>query len=145
MADSGIKKVVILKKDLPAFNSNHGDYILRYRVISEDKNRWSHWSPQYKINALSVAENAYKVAVDSVNEIINIVWTPTEQTSNTTYDIFLKWDSSDWVYASTVSTTSYAIIKKTGATKLKIAAQVPTFPKQRSDRATIFESNELSL
>ncbi len=47
--DQGIKKVIIPKAKLPGFFGENRKYILRYRLISEDKNRTSHWSPAYKI------------------------------------------------------------------------------------------------
>jgi hypothetical protein len=39
----------------------------------------------------------------------------------------------------------YASVIKNEATKVKVAAQIPTFPKKRFTTATIFESNEISL
>lgn len=39
MADEVIKKARILREDLPPLNAEQDAYILRYRVISEDKNR----------------------------------------------------------------------------------------------------------
>ena len=44
MADIGIKKVIIKKSDLPnpVGNNTTLDYNIRYRVISEDQNRFSH-------------------------------------------------------------------------------------------------------
>ena len=51
MADAGIKKVVIPNTSLPYvdFDDNDLFYNIRYRVISEDRNRISHWSKVYKI------------------------------------------------------------------------------------------------
>ena len=45
MADAGIKKVIIKKSSLPALDNNKVAYIFRYRIVSEDKNRTSQWSP----------------------------------------------------------------------------------------------------
>jgi hypothetical protein len=44
-----VKKVTITKKELPPLTPN-GEYLLRYRIISEDKNRTSHWSPIYTLD-----------------------------------------------------------------------------------------------
>lgn len=49
MADPGIKQYRQAPADLPAINSINEGYTLRYRVISEDRNRVSHWSPAYLI------------------------------------------------------------------------------------------------
>lgn len=44
------KKVSISVKDLPSMTSD-GKYLIRYRIVSEDKNRISAWSPIYKVPA----------------------------------------------------------------------------------------------
>lgn len=51
MADSGIKKIIIKKQDLPNFIGDNAElaYSLKYRVVSDDKNKTSHWSPIYKL------------------------------------------------------------------------------------------------
>jgi hypothetical protein len=43
------KKVILEKKDLPPLSPD-GKYLIRYRIISEDKNRTSHWSPIYALD-----------------------------------------------------------------------------------------------
>jgi hypothetical protein len=49
MADAGIKKVIISKKNLPSIFGTDQKYVVRYRIVSEDRNRTSHWSAQYKL------------------------------------------------------------------------------------------------
>jgi hypothetical protein len=44
------KKVIIEKDNLPPLSPD-GEYLIRYRIISEDKNRKSSWSPIYTLNA----------------------------------------------------------------------------------------------
>lgn len=48
-----IKKVIIKNKNLPSvtFDDDSLFYSVRYRIISEDKNRTSQWSPVYKLEA----------------------------------------------------------------------------------------------
>lgn len=50
-----VKKVTITKKELPPLTPN-GEYLLRYRIISEDKNRTSHWSPIYTLDLRRVVK-----------------------------------------------------------------------------------------
>lgn len=143
MADNGIKKVTISKSDLPAFNSTYNQYVVRYRIISEDRNKTSHWSPQYKLTAPSVTRIEYSYSKDIANKLITFVWKPTIDAHN--FDVFVKWNGGNWLYASTVSTTTYAAIIPDNATKVMVAVQVPTFPKNRLTTATFFESSEISL
>jgi hypothetical protein len=47
MATENIKKVVIPSANIPASTTVPNSVVLRFRIISEDKNRASHWSPIY--------------------------------------------------------------------------------------------------
>lgn len=49
MANEIIKKLRIPYNDLPTIDSINEGYSLRYRVVSSDRNRVSHWSPIYSI------------------------------------------------------------------------------------------------
>jgi hypothetical protein len=72
-ADFGIKKAKIPVAELPAISSETEGYSLRYRVISEDKNRVSHWSPVYLIRpAYTYVPKTIKFA--SANQIASITW-----------------------------------------------------------------------
>lgn len=64
MPDKNIKKNIILKKDLPNVIGDDTtlNYEIRYRIISEDKNRVSHWSP---INILESDNTGDETGFDS--------------------------------------------------------------------------------
>ena len=49
MADAGIKKYRQSPANLPPISSVDEGYTIRYRIISEDRNRVSHWSPVYLV------------------------------------------------------------------------------------------------
>jgi hypothetical protein len=80
------KQVVIENKDFPPLSPD-GEYLIRYRIISEDKNRTSHWSPMYRIDAKPFIQD-----VDSNIEVtpagILITWG--EQNKAPLYDIFVS-------------------------------------------------------
>lgn len=72
-ADSGIKKAKIPVAELPPISSETEGYSVRYRVISEDKNRVSHWSPVYLVKP----EYTYvpgSIKFSSGNQVANITW-----------------------------------------------------------------------
>jgi hypothetical protein len=50
MADANIKKYRIPASDMPAISSIDEGYSVRFRILSEDRNRTSHWSPIYLIS-----------------------------------------------------------------------------------------------
>lgn len=149
--DRGIKKIIIPKAKLPGIfassEENKSVYILRYRFISEDKNRTSHWSPTYKIIAEdTAAEIMNAIVVDNSNKVVNLVWEP--QTNIPEYYIFIKWNhenpQSKWEFYAKTSQTNYSIVYGAGKTSIKIAVQKPTVQQERFDTATLFE-NDASL
>jgi hypothetical protein len=66
-----VKKVTIEKKDLPPLTSN-GEYLIRYRIISEDKNRTSHWSPIYTIDLRRVVKGVDETLPDLIFAASNV-------------------------------------------------------------------------
>jgi hypothetical protein len=71
--DPGIKKAKIPVNELPPISSETEGYSLRYRVISEDKNRVSHWSPLYLVKPqYKYVPGSIKFA--SANQVANITW-----------------------------------------------------------------------
>lgn len=139
MADSRIKKVVVANSSLPGVGSN-SKYLVRFRVVSEDKNRFSHWSPIYSIDGLPVTQ--VEGTVDISGRFTVVVWG--DEPSRPSYDIFVKFDDGDYVYHGTSSTHTYSFIN-TGTTNVRVAVQVQGINKTRSEALTIFESEVLSL
>lgn len=75
MADPGIKKYRQAYADLPPISSETEGYSIRYRIISEDRNRVSHWSPVY----LLVPEYTYvpgTIEYNSANQVASFTWDP---------------------------------------------------------------------
>ena len=123
MADAGIKKIRVRQKDLPTINVNEEGYVLKYRIVSEDKNRTSQWSP------ISIIQPNYTyvpgtIAFNKAGDIASIVWDAVEVTNvvgdNTysitkthEYDIWVRWDrgggNGDWLYKERLDTTSVSI------------------------------------
>lgn len=121
MADSGIKKATIANNQLPLVRSDDTGlfYDLRYRIISEDKNRVSFWSPVKRIYVPTTTDadlpyttspriSVYSVNVDGGNKAITATWTfpqtagefnPDPEKAElerrfsqiTSFDIFVRW------------------------------------------------------
>jgi hypothetical protein len=151
MADEVIKKAIIPKSSLPAINSNTAGYSVRYRIVSEDKNRTSHWSPIFDTNA---------VAIESVNgalligeTIITAVWedgspiydvVPLDLISRPRYDVFVKFDSGSFSYHGTSAVHSYSFLN-TGTTSVHVKIQIASSVKQVKTALVIFDSGVESL
>jgi hypothetical protein len=72
MADANIKKTRILKSALPPIDHDTLKYNTRYRVISEDRNRTSHWSPIYNSDGVDLVITGG--AVSKAGNVITAVW-----------------------------------------------------------------------
>jgi hypothetical protein len=132
-----IKKVIIKNKNLPyvSFDDNALFYPIRYRVVSEDKNRVSQWSPTYKLEVPPTTDAGlpYDGAVNSsrfhINTVgnnpmtINAVWSFKTASENPSalekvfadvkvFDIWIRWnpnnspDNINWTEWEHVTTVS---------------------------------------
>jgi len=144
MADSKIKKVIIPKSKLPSISGNEQGYTVRYRIVSEDKNRTSHWSTQYKLGVQNQTPISYAISLDTTGKIINVVWTPLAE-STSIFDVYVKWGSQDWKFVGQVLSPNYSALVPNGSTSVKVAVQVPTYPKNRFAFATLFETPATSV
>jgi hypothetical protein len=105
------KKVTIERKDLPPLTPN-GEYLIRYRVISEDKNRTSHWSPIYTISALSFIQDVESIIAVTPGDII-VTWEDTNRASG--YDVFVSYKIGgtwrDYNYHGSSQTNAYSFLQ----------------------------------
>ena len=113
MSDKNIKKSIIKKEDLPPFSGQTGKTILRYRIISEDRNRSSHWSKIHEV-AMPVIASPYSYTLsvqqqgDTLIYEVILQWVPpaAELQVMRNYDIFLKTNTA--VGEPAVSAYSYS-------------------------------------
>jgi hypothetical protein len=143
VSDSQIKKVVIKKEDLPAFNGTTQKHSVRYRVVSEDKNRSSHWSPYYSVSNPSPEQLECSVTVTA--NVVNMVWKQPTVSAIKQYDIYFKLDSADWVYISSSSSTQFSTLIADSVSTLRVAVQLPTYPKQYFSGAALFTSSPIAV
>jgi hypothetical protein len=135
-----VKKVTITKEDLPPLTPN-GEYLIRYRIISEDKNRTSHWSPIYTLDAKSfIEEVSGDLQISNSSLAINTVWEAADISSS--YDIFVSfgiydvgsatiaWDS--YVYHGSSTSTSYSFLRPTAVTDIRVKIQLSGIEKALS-------------
>ena len=112
MANEIIKKVVISKKDIDAV-SDDGLYFLRYRIVSEDKSRTSHWSPIYSVDGGGLKTASAGTSLISLrnegSEGINISWGIVDTLKINNYDVYVRYDygtSSVWNGATNTTATT---------------------------------------
>lgn len=140
MADKGIKKIIIKKSNLPALDSDTEGYIFKYRIVSEDKNRTSQWSP---INIL-VDDSIVSVsgAINISPTITTAVWG--DEVNWPKYDVFVGFDSTIPTYHGTSPIHTYSVIN-TGTENIRIIVQVESSKKQLNANLQIYDSGIGSL
>lgn len=126
MSDFGIKKSRVRYADLPPINGEIGGYQLRYRIVSEDKNRTSHWSQLHEvIPGFTYVSGSGDIHITSTNNITaeiswdnvkvnKIVSDVTNFIANQDkFDIFIKWSKNnqgDWLYSGEVLGKSLSVL-----------------------------------
>jgi hypothetical protein len=118
-----LKKAIFLEKELPpltVYSSELFGYPVRYRIISEDGNRASHFSPIFNIVANYFFERPFgrlvsDIAIIRQGPIINVFWesvsvkdkaTGSEIKKASSYDLWIRWSkgesNAEWLPAERV-------------------------------------------
>jgi hypothetical protein len=149
------KKVIIEKKDLPPLTPD-GEYLIRYRIVSEDKNRTSHWSPIYTLDTTRVPTGVgdqTKNLIKSVTSELTV--TPKSiilnwgaQNNAALYDIFVKFKTagvwSSYFYKDSSPTHTYSFLIPSDpdevgylATDIEASIQIAGIEKTKEPKLTI--------
>lgn len=178
MAIRGQQKAILRKENLPApsiLSDGTYGYVVRYRVISEDQNRFSAWSPIHVVRPQYVFIRQNNKDIDEfVIEpnigYIHVIWDPVdvydqnnEYVVNTAseYDIWLKWGIAGdgiWVYKQRVvgNSVTIPIPQQYNDTESSIVSQqpeevsielyIPGSPISRSmDSLLVYKADQQSL
>ena len=150
-----VKKVTIEKKDLPPLSPN-GEYLLRYRIISEDKNRTSHWSPVYKLDATRVWDEEGEEFVSLIKPVsgdlqinsasgVTAIWGDTNLKS--LYDIFVSFGTynpgtstiawQEYFYHGSSPVHTYSFLKQEVHTDIRVKIQLAGIEKVVNNVLTI--------
>jgi hypothetical protein len=135
MVDPNIKKITVKKSSLPPVDYDSQKYNIRYRVISEDKNRSSHWSSIY--NSIGSDIVITSGAISKTQQIITVVWG--DQNSSLTYDVFVKFDSNQFVYKGIAAGHSYSFANQ-GTTSVRVIIQAVSSKKEIKEDFLVYDS-----
>ena len=140
MADANIKKTRILRSSLPPVDFDTLKYNTRYRIISEDKNRTSHWSPIYNSNGATVVGTTGALSI--TEEIITAVWG--DENLHPAYDVFVSFNGNAFFWHGTSAVHSYSFLNE-GTTTVRVKIQLASSKKQINAGLGIFDSGSQSL
>ena len=119
MATENIKKIVIKQSDLPPLMVENEGYVFRYRIISDDQNRRSHWSPikNIKPQFTFVSKTIHH---SKTGDVSTVIWDSVVIKKDTNiikqadgYDVWLRWgrnSDGDWIHYGTITNSSVSLV-----------------------------------
>jgi hypothetical protein len=139
------KKVEIQNKDLPPLSPN-GEYVLRYRIVSEDRNRNSVWSPVYRIDAKpSIRDVSGQLDISEDSLSVAATWGTGNRTAS--YDIFVSFGTlneetelvswQEYFYHGSTTSHSYNFLRTPEQDSVRVKIQLSGIEKQISPILTI--------
>ena len=120
-----------------------GSYIVRYRIVSEDRNRISHWSPQYSLSPVSTTKAADDgIFLQTANGTLSVTWDIPANSTLKDFDVYVAWGTGttqpgvnegvgSYTYQATVSGNFFSMpIPDVGYTRVSVAIQTRTYPRK---------------
>jgi hypothetical protein len=149
------KKFIIPRSDLPDINFFNKGYQIRYRITTEDRNRFSSWTPIFGTQPDLTFETFGEILIEKHTGYSTIVWNPVilKKDGNSVgeleeYDLWVRWgdgaSNGSWQYKERSSVTSLNILKPTspaGINTLSVELYYPGRPQLRKATYDIFQSN----
>jgi hypothetical protein len=149
------KKIIIPRSQLPDINFITEEYQVRYRITTEDRNRFSAWTPIFGTNPDFDIVPQGQIFIEKHTGYSTIVWNPVKLEKNGNdigevqqYDLWVRWGTSstdgEWEYKERISSTSINVLKPTspgGINTLSVELYYPGRPRLRKATYDIFQSN----
>lgn len=142
------KKIVIPMSSLPLPDVTNPDYQVRFRLVSDDRNRLSSWTPIFSVNPDFIYTASGSMTLSKVTGQVTATWpaatvqkgstgTPTNLSS---YDVWVRWHTAaygntelgTWSYYGAVSSTSVNMSIPSGMTRFSIEVYRRGRPTVRS-------------
>ena len=161
MADLGIKTSILKNESLPLLyaplyyldESNNlqpaAGYLIRYRIISEDRSRVSQWSPIEGVLTIEAGEAPGEVLINPDSSIVNVTWGNEVQPAGyqivrNRYDVFVGFDNAEPIFDGVAYGKTYSFIN-IGVTNVRVIVQVESYLGARLEYLEIFDSGLVSL
>jgi hypothetical protein len=149
------KKLIIPKEDLPDINFLTQEYQVRFRVTTEDRNRFSAWTPIFGVNPELDFTTTGEVLIEKHTGYSTVVWNPVSLQKDgedigelESYDLWVRWGTEEsdgeWEYKERINSTSINVLKPTspaGIDTLSVELYYPGRPRLRKATYDIYQSN----
>ena len=120
MADKGIKNVVI-KKELLGKVTSSNSRVVRFRILSEDKNRKSAYSKIFITGSDAVLTGPGDINI--VGNTILVNWSKAQSSVQVLYDIFVGFDGATPAYVVSTGSENYSFLKN-GTQSVRVIVQI---------------------
>ena len=141
MADKGIKNVVI-KKDLLGKVTSSNARVVRFRIVSEDKNRKSAYSKIFITDSDAVLVGPGDLV--PIGNSIFVNWSTGEISTQIVYDVFAGFDGAVPVYLGSTGSQSYSFLKN-GTQSVRVIAQRSSISPKLNTDLEVYDSGIVSL
>lgn len=126
-----LKKAKISLSDIPVVDADN-QYIVRYRVVSEDKNRVSHWSQFLKVPGPVINPAGYAGAISVTIKDVTATWYDSPKRGS--YDVFVRYGNKatpespivwgQYQYSGSSSSQSFVVLNNVTAGFIGMLVQV---------------------
>jgi hypothetical protein len=140
MADKGIKNVII-KKELLGKVTSSNFRVVRFRLISEDRNRKSAYSKIFITKSDSVVMG--QGDTQQSGNTVSVTWSFGKTLLQTTYDIFAGFDGAEPSYIGSTTSQNYSFLKN-GTESVMVVVQISSINPVLTDDLEVY-SETVSL
>jgi hypothetical protein len=141
MADKGIKNVII-KKDLLGKVTSSNSRVVRFRLISEDKNRKSAYSKIFITGSEAVIIGPGDLNIIGNSIIVN--WATGQISIQIVYDVFAGFDGATPAYIGSTGSQNYSFLKN-GTQSVRVIVQASSITPKLSPSLEVYDSGIVSL
>ena len=142
MADAGIKNVIIKKELLGKVTISNSNAV-RFRIVSEDKNRKSAWSQIFLVDSAPVL--VLPGDLNIIGNTILVNWSNGSGSSiQVLYDVFASFDGADFIHLGTSNNSIYSFLKN-GTTSVRVVVQIASISPVINGSLQVYNSGLKSL
>lgn len=131
-------RVIVPADQLPPTSSS-AQHVVRFRIISEDRNRISDWSPIFILDSFGqIPFSASTVAVVSAcpvggNTEVSVTWSGPhidfhDELDAYPHDVFIKWDNQEYVFGGRIVGNNLTTLAPTNSSSVQFLVQSPSYP-----------------
>jgi hypothetical protein len=138
MADKGIKNVII-KKELLGKVTSSNSRVVRFRLVSEDKNRKSAYSKIFITNSDVVIVGVGTGDLNLIRNTIMANWSSGQISTQIVYDVFVGFDGAIPSYVGSTASQNYSFLKD-GTQSVRIVIQASSINPVLTSSLEVYDS-----